>query len=102
MLRLKLLVGTMTFLIFVCFCLMIYGVMKQADKLQAPLSATLTLPAVSQVDSIAAYPEGISLYVRSTEGDYIYLFNTALGREAGRIKIDRAGEKPVPMGPSTP
>jgi len=102
MLRLKALVGIMTFLIFVCFCLMIYGVRKQTEKLQESVEATLALPAVSTIQSISSYDDGLALYVQSTDGDYIYLFSLSQGKGAGRIKIERGGEKPRVIAPSAP
>jgi len=123
---LKVLVAVMTVLLALGMGLLVYGLVAKTghkpdvavttpmppvigDTTPAkPLPATadtreLELPALSSVEHISAWKDGVALYVGTPGGDYIYFVDPASGISPLRVKVKRGhDEAPAPANSLTP
>ena len=87
----------MSTLIVVGLGFLVWGLTaRTGDMAAAPPAAfeTFMLPPGAVINSMGAWPGGVSLYATTAEGEFIYLYDTATGKNAGRVAVVR-GETPA-------
>lgn len=83
------LVGFMSLLIVIGFCLLAYGLATKVSRKDSAADMNISLPKNGNVRHMTGYDGGIALYVSEGRQEYIYLVDPESGKQQGRISVSK-------------